>query len=231
MKKPGQPDSATELTAGRKTLLGALRLGIADREQMAMAANWLRDLTVYHGESLKRLEGNALYVQMMRGALTTSVLQNHTADWIEGLVTSNPQENTNVNEDELIRQGMRATLPGANDRQVAGDHYNKRPIQHWDFVAGHDYGYLEGQVTKYLFRWRDKNGRQDLEKAAHFLQKLAEVAEADNAPIQIREFLDANQIPPEEQAIYIALHAYHGTLDPSFLDYAQAAMAALLAKA
>src|SRR5690606_7409665 len=35
--------------------------------------------------------------------------------------------------------------------------------------------YFEGQVTKYVSRWRKKNGVQDLEKALHFLQKYLEV--------------------------------------------------------
>jgi hypothetical protein len=217
VKKPGQPASPLEITAGRKTLLGAFRFGIADREQMAMAANWLRDLTVFHGESLKRLEGNPVYLQLMRGTLTGSATQNHAADWIEGLVQSGEIQ-------PMVEQ------PTANERQVGGAHYRKK-IQHWDFVASHDYGYLEGQVTKYVFRWKDKNGLQDVQKAEHFLQKLIEVAEMDSMPIPLGQFLDDNDIQGEEREIYIAMHAYHGTLDPMFLEVAQRAMKRLLASA
>ena len=35
-------------------------------------------------------------------------------------------------------------------------------------------GYLECCIYKYLWRWEDKNGRQDLEKAAEYLSKLIE---------------------------------------------------------
>lgn len=38
-------------------------------------------------------------------------------------------------------------------------------------------GYLEGCVYKYLWRWEDKNGKQDLEKAAVYLAKLIETVE------------------------------------------------------
>jgi hypothetical protein len=120
--------------------------------------------------------------------------------------------------------------PTANERQVGGAHYRKK-IQHWDFVASHDYGYLEGQVTKYVFRWKDKNGLQDVQKAEHFLQKLIEVAEMDSMPIPLGQFLDDNDIQGEEREIYIAMHAYHGTLDPMFLEVAQRAMKRLLASA
>jgi hypothetical protein len=64
----------------------------------------------------------------------------------------------------------------ANTRQVGGSHYQK-PIQHWDFVIANGIPYLEAQIMKYVFRWREKNGLQDLEKARHFLDKLIETAQ------------------------------------------------------
>lgn len=63
----------------------------------------------------------------------------------------------------------------ANARQVAGSHYSGYPLQHWDLVAIFDWDYFQGQITKYLMRWKKKNGIQDLEKAAHFLEKYIEV--------------------------------------------------------
>jgi len=63
-----------------------------------------------------------------------------------------------------------------NEMQVAGNHYASE-YQHWDFVADALGGlYLEGQITKYICRWRKKNGIQDLEKALHFTHKLVETA-------------------------------------------------------
>ena len=62
----------------------------------------------------------------------------------------------------------------ANDTQVGGNHYKRMKIQHWDFAISNNMGYMEGQITKYISRWRDKNGLQDLEKAQHFLEKLIE---------------------------------------------------------
>lgn len=71
----------------------------------------------------------------------------------------------------------RADKISANQRQVGGAHYDK-PIQHWDYVVAQNLGYFEGQITKYVSRWRDKNGIEDLKKARHFLDKLIEVEEA-----------------------------------------------------
>ncbi len=64
----------------------------------------------------------------------------------------------------------------ANNTQVGGTHYLS-PIQHWDFVVANDLDYFQGQITKYVTRWRKKNGIGDLYKARHFLQKYIEVAE------------------------------------------------------
>ncbi len=69
----------------------------------------------------------------------------------------------------------------ANERQVGGNHY-AAPIQHWDFVVANAVPYLEAQIMKYALRWRRKGGVGDLDKAAHFLQKLREVAVAEGFP-------------------------------------------------
>ena len=72
-----------------------------------------------------------------------------------------------------------ATEKGANDTQVGGVHYIKREMQPWDFIAANELGYFEGNVVKYVSRWRDKGGVQDLHKAAHYLQKLIEISEKE----------------------------------------------------
>lgn len=63
----------------------------------------------------------------------------------------------------------------ANNTQVAGDHYKKQPIQPWDYIAQNKLGYFEGNVVKYVSRWRDKGGVEDLRKARHYLDKLIEI--------------------------------------------------------
>lgn len=65
----------------------------------------------------------------------------------------------------------------ANDRQVGGAHYfNLTGEQHWDRIYRlYGSGYFVGCATKYIERYHLKNGKQDLEKAIHFLQKLIEL--------------------------------------------------------
>lgn len=68
----------------------------------------------------------------------------------------------------------------ANDIQVGGDHYKGRDTQHWDVIDRNGIGYLEGVATKYLCRWREKNGLQDLRKAEHYVLKLLEEVHEHN---------------------------------------------------
>lgn len=63
----------------------------------------------------------------------------------------------------------------ANERQIGGKHYGLSNFQHWDLVALFKLDYFQGQITKYVMRWKQKNGVQDLEKAQHFLEKYIEL--------------------------------------------------------
>ena len=65
----------------------------------------------------------------------------------------------------------------ANEQQVGGAHYAVKAIQPWDFIIANNLGYLEGNIIKYVSRWKDKGGVEDLKKAQHYLQKLIEVAD------------------------------------------------------
>jgi hypothetical protein len=65
------------------------------------------------------------------------------------------------------------------DYQVGGDHYSKRSIQPWDamqqWMTPEQFaGFLIGNAQKYLARHNDKGGRQDIEKAKHYLEKYLE---------------------------------------------------------
>lgn len=62
----------------------------------------------------------------------------------------------------------------ASDAQVGGDHYASCAIQPFDYIQGNKLGYAEGNVVKYVTRWRAKGGVQDLEKARHYLDLLIE---------------------------------------------------------
>lgn len=63
----------------------------------------------------------------------------------------------------------------ALDVQVGGDHYKSLAIQPVEYIHANKIGYFEGNVIKYVSRWRAKNGIADLEKAKHYIDLLIEL--------------------------------------------------------
>lgn len=67
------------------------------------------------------------------------------------------------------------TSPQQMFSPIKPHHYTRLTIEPWDYVAANNMGYFEGSVIKYVSRWREKNGVEDLKKARAFLDKLIEV--------------------------------------------------------
>lgn len=66
---------------------------------------------------------------------------------------------------------------GALTKQVGGSHYKDKGIQPIIYIHANELGFCEGNVVKYVTRWRDKNGVADLRKAIHYLELLIELHE------------------------------------------------------
>lgn len=93
--------------------------------------------------------------------------------------------------------------------QVGGTHYQSK-YQHWDWCADTAIGYLEGNATKYLARWRKKGGKQDLEKALSYVKKvlagdgiLPAGERLLKSPDRRRAFLEANDLQGTAEAVII----------------------------
>jgi hypothetical protein len=75
----------------------------------------------------------------------------------------------------------------ANKRQVGGDHYKKGGgEEHWDRAWRLKYDPFQYIITKWVERWRDKDGIKDLEKAQHALEKYIEVVKEEQAKEQAK---------------------------------------------
>ena len=62
----------------------------------------------------------------------------------------------------------------AYNKQIGGSHYKKMKIQPSKFVIENELLFPEGNVIKYICRHRYKNGKEDLEKAIHFIEMIIE---------------------------------------------------------
>lgn len=54
------------------------------------------------------------------------------------------------------------------------EHYSNLPIEPWDFIQRNKLDFFEGNVIKYICRWKNKGGVSDLRKAITYLEKIIE---------------------------------------------------------
>ena len=50
------------------------------------------------------------------------------------------------------------------DKQIGGSHYKNMVIQPYEFISKNELTFFQGNVIKYVCRYKQKNGIQDLEK-------------------------------------------------------------------
>ena len=55
-------------------------------------------------------------------------------------------------------------------RQEGGDHYSKHKIQPYTFIQSNGLSFFQGNVIKYVVRYKDKNGIEDLKKIIHYCE-------------------------------------------------------------
>lgn len=63
----------------------------------------------------------------------------------------------------------------ALDTQIAGNHYKGLAIQPIEFIVKNNLDYIQGNVIKYIVRYKNKNGIEDLKKIKHYIDLLIEI--------------------------------------------------------
>lgn len=76
----------------------------------------------------------------------------------------------------------KAIQESALDVQMGGNHYKQFKIQPIEFIAANKLDFFQGNIVKYICRFRDKNGKQDLEKIKHYIDLLIELEYKDDKP-------------------------------------------------
>lgn len=69
--------------------------------------------------------------------------------------------------------------PKARASQVGGSHYRDLKIQPIEYIQANNLGYCEGNVIKYISRFKAKGGVEDLKKAAQYIEMLIEAEQKD----------------------------------------------------
>ena len=72
------------------------------------------------------------------------------------------------------KKGSRTVIEGSNlnvsalDKQIGGNHYRGFKIQPIEFITKNKLSFIQGCIIKYICRFENKNGIQDLEKIKHY---------------------------------------------------------------
>lgn len=121
----------------------------------------------------------------------------------------------------------------ANNMQIGGSHYQSG-YQHWDLIEEHGIGYLEAAASKYVTRWRRKDGRKDLEKALHYTDKLIELHKRGVRPPRgvasaaaVKRFGEINKLTVTERSV---VHWLCRWSDLEHLEIARSGIVSLLSE-
>ena len=75
----------------------------------------------------------------------------------------------------MLRLFKQSTERGKEDMNEADpDHYSNLPMEPWDFIQQNKLDFFEGNVVKYICRWKNKGGVTDLRKAITYIEKIIE---------------------------------------------------------
>ena len=69
----------------------------------------------------------------------------------------------------------------AIDKQIGGNHYKKYSVQPVEYAMANNLNYCQANAVKYVTRYKDKGGVEDLRKAIHNIELLIELEEKAQA--------------------------------------------------
>ena len=71
--------------------------------------------------------------------------------------------------------------------------YYRKGIETTDYIVSHSMNYLEGNIIKYVTRYKDKGGLEDLKKAEWYLARLIQEAEKPDFELSTLEEVIAEE--------------------------------------
>lgn len=96
-----------------------------------------------------------------------------TINWADSLTNGGSMMYQDPSGEAWVRVDNLSSLT----EQVGGSHYKDYRIQPVQFFHENNVPFIEASVCKYVLRWRNKNGIEDLKKARHYLDMLIEMEE------------------------------------------------------
>lgn len=98
------------------------------------------------------------------------ILLDKADEKLEALINEKKDFLPTKSEEVVKSDGSKSAL----DYQVGGNHYQQMAYQPLTFIMEQKLKFCEGNIVKYIARYKYKNGLQDLKKAQHYLRYLIE---------------------------------------------------------
>jgi len=98
----------------------------------------------------------------------------------------------------------------ALDIQIGGSHYRNKGIQPIELIVALNLNFIEGNIVKYITRYKEKNGVQDIMKCIHYSQLAIELKciryniDVHNNYALINKYCDMNKLSNVQNSIIIA---------------------------
>lgn len=112
--------------------------------------------------------------------------------------------------------------PSALSTQVGGAHYKTYAIQPVEFVMANGWDFCAAAILKYVARWRQKNGAQDLRKAIHFVSLRDELTRVTRllplGAISMTDFVQKNTIHDGDAWALVRLDEWVTTGAPGYRE-------------
>ena len=104
---------------------------------------------------------------------------------MENIQNVRKDENTRRVKPSELQNGIHPILPFL-EKQVGGQHYKSKGIQPIEYIHANDLDFFQGNVVKYVTRYKEKNCAEDIKKAIHYCEMILGhiEAEKEKAPIE-----------------------------------------------
>jgi len=141
---------------------GPMDLTADQKDRMAQESG-LYDYGHYGSYMVKKQQNEATDIKEDK---STDTYHNHIASLYKEKAMNH---NTLIDANNAVSGDMHNSIRPAHYESSNPD---VPPIQMWDYALSQNLGFFEGNIIKYVSRWRNKGGVQDLQKAMTYLQRL-----------------------------------------------------------
>lgn len=158
----------------KKDVLGRVVLGCSTVGQCFCTGRCKRTAEEQAAHEAAILRLNESTARMPLGRTTFEPKRRYGPDLTDARARLRAMAGPEAYNEPMTPDDIPAPTASAMDTQVGGDHYKKLKIQPMEYSMANGLDACQHSVVRYVTRFRDKGGIQDLEKAKHCIDMLIE---------------------------------------------------------